>query len=84
MDPSTDDWLKTESETWVEFNDSNVKFYTFYDIEKDAFGDDNSMGRQNSGGWGANYYEGQQMNQSAYILVYEKRQKKPIRLIVDK
>lgn len=37
-DENTPEWLQTEKERWLEFNDSSVKHYTFNSLETDCFG----------------------------------------------
>lgn len=32
------EWLKTETDKWLEFNDSQVKHYNFKSLEEDCFG----------------------------------------------
>ena len=36
--PSSPDWIKTDAEKWLEFNDSQVKSYNFKNLEEDCFG----------------------------------------------
>jgi len=38
MKEDGDDWMKTENDKWLEFNDSSVKSYKFADLEEDCFG----------------------------------------------
>ena len=35
---STPEWLRTDKDKWVEFNDSQVKDYKFSNLEEDCFG----------------------------------------------
>jgi len=34
----TEEWLKTETDKWLEFNDSSIRSYKFCDLEEDCFG----------------------------------------------
>ena len=37
-DEENPEWLLTDKEKWLEFNDSNVKGYSFSNLETDCFG----------------------------------------------
>lgn len=37
-DEATAEWLETDKDNWLEFNDSHVKMYTFRSMEEDCFG----------------------------------------------
>ena len=67
------EWLKTDKEKWLEFNDSNIKHYSFSSLESDCFGG----GHPNSGGDGGFDY-----SKNAYMLIYEKRRKNPLRFVI--
>lgn len=76
---STDpDWIKTESDPWMEFNDSNVRNFNFEKMKEECFGSDggHSSGGYDSWGWGGS------SGKSAYMLIYERREKKPIKVLV--
>jgi len=34
----TEEWMKTEKDKWLEFNDSTVRPYRFENLEEDCFG----------------------------------------------
>lgn len=65
----------------MEFNDSTVKDYKFDNLYGECFGDKQSAQPQVSV-WG---YEmsSSSYGKSAYMLIYERRQKKPIRIVSD-
>jgi hypothetical protein len=62
----------------MEFNDSSVKDYNYSELKNECFGD--KAGTQQNfmgfGGWGGKY------GKSGYMLFYERRKKKPIRIVV--
>ena len=57
-----EEWGKTESQNWLEFNDHQVSKFNFKEIEENCYG-----GRH---------------NQSAYMLFYEKRLKKDVKVVI--
>jgi len=61
---SREEWLLTEKQKWLEFNDSTVQLFTFSRLEQTCFG-------------------GQQ-NQNAYMLIYEKRVKEKMKVVISK
>ena len=61
---SREEWLLTEKQKWLEFNDSTVQQFTFSRLEQTCFG-------------------GQQ-NQNAYMLIYEKRVKEKMKVVISK
>jgi hypothetical protein len=56
----------------MEFNDSRVFDWNFSKLKENTFGDLNEKT-----GYGGSTY-----GQSAYMLIYERRKKKPLRVIV--
>lgn len=75
-EPALDDpnWASTEQDQWMEFNDSTVRGFNFEKLKEECFGGD---GGADSWGWGGS------SGKSAYMLVYERKQKKPIKVLVD-
>lgn len=81
-DPATNPsgWRASNESDWKKFDDDQVGSYNFNDIGKDSFGGDASSLTQDEqyiantagGSWG----------RSAYMLIYEKKLKKPIREVV--
>jgi hypothetical protein len=67
------EWLKNASnDPWMEFNDSRVCDWNYEKLEEHTFGD-----KTPKTGYGGSTY-----GQSGYILVYERRKKKPLRVII--
>ena len=62
----------------MEFNDSNVRNFNFEKMKEECFGSDggHSSGGYDSWGWGGS------SGKSAYMLIYERREKKPIKVLV--
>lgn len=71
----SNEWLKTDNEKWVEFNDSQVKDYRFKNLEEDCFG-----GAHSSMSLSNDYKNDYSRN--AYMLIYEKRRKELIKLLL--
>jgi hypothetical protein len=64
----------------MEFNDSTVKDYSFSNLKDECFGDKPtgaSASFQNAWGLSGSY------GKSGYMLFYERRIKKPIRIVVS-
>jgi len=74
---SDPNWSKTETDPWMEFNDSTVRNFNFEKLKEECFGGDG--GNESSGGWGF----GGSYGKSAYMLVYERRIKKSIKILVS-
>jgi ubiquitin carboxyl-terminal hydrolase 9/24 len=70
------EWEQTQNDPWMEFNDSTVRDLTFNKIKDDCFGGDGKGGNDDSWGFGGSY------GKSAYMLVYERREKKPLKILV--
>lgn len=78
---SNPNWDKTENDPWMEFNDSTVKDFNFEKLKDDCFGGDKkSSGGSDLGGWsfGESSY-----GKSAYMLVYERKKKRPIKILLQ-
>ncbi len=70
--PESDpEWLLTEKEKWLEFNDSTVKEYKFSNLDEDCFG-----------GGVANPSDFKDHTKNAYLLMYEKRRKRDIKVVL--
>jgi hypothetical protein len=72
-------WANTESDQWMEFNDSSVRNFNFDKLKEETFGEDQTSSNTGMGGWGS---FGGSYGKSAYMLVYERRKKKPIKILV--
>jgi len=70
-------WHQTEVDPWMEYNDSTVKDFNFEKIKEDCFGGD-SKGSDDGFGFGGSSY-----GKSAYMLVYERKKKKPLKVLVE-
>jgi len=70
-------WDKTENEPWMEFNDSTVKDFKFEKLKDDCFG-----GEKKSAEVGAFSFGDSSYGKSAYMLVYERKKKKPIKILL--
>jgi hypothetical protein len=65
----------------MEFNDSNVRNFNFDKLKEECFG--GSGGGQSEDSWGASSGWGGAYGKSAYMLIYERRKKKPVKILVD-
>ena len=76
-DENDHDWEKTENDHWMKFNDSAVTDYNFEKLKEDCYGGDGKNGETGGDSWsfGGSY------GQSAYMLIYEKRQKRPLKIL---
>ena len=77
-DENDPEWPKTEIDPWMKFNDSQVTEYNFEKLKEDCYGGDGK-----SGGDGDSWSFGGSYGQSAYMLVYEKRQKRPLKILAS-
>ena len=60
----------------MEFNDSTVREFNFEKLKDECYGGDGKSG--DDGGWsfGGSY------GKSAYMLIYERRKKRPLKVLV--
>jgi len=78
-DESNEEWGETHNDKWMEFNDSVVSDYNFDDFKADCYGGS----KEDSGGDSLfSFFKSSGYGKSAYVLVYEKREKDPIKLVV--
>ena len=76
-DENDPNWSKTETDTWMEFNDSTVRNFNFDKLKEECYGGDGrSSGGDDSWSFGGSY------GKSAYMLVYERRKKKPVKILL--
>lgn len=88
-DESKAEWKRTEKDVWKVFDDETIKAFNFNDMEKEAFG---GVGGDNGAGSGFNDADMQaylfqsgtanSYGQNAYMLVYEKMKKKPLKEVI--
>lgn len=79
LDGKDPNWERTENDPWMEFNDSIVKDFDFSKLKDECFGSDD---KTSSGGASAWNFGGGDYGQSGYMLFYERRKKKPIKILV--
>ena len=72
-------WMHTEADPWMEFNDSRVSDWEFSELKQRTFG--NEKGANNSSYFGS---LGDSYGTSAYMLFYERKVKKPLKILVEK
>lgn len=66
----------TQEESWLEYNDSKVKEFSKKSIESECFGGATEGGSDNM--W--NLWRDRDNSKNAYLLVYERRTKDPLRM----
>jgi hypothetical protein len=82
-DSNDPNWSNTENDVWMEYNDSQVKDFNFEKLKDECFGGEKkaeSSGGFSFGGFGG---FGDTYGKSAYMLVYERKEKRPIKILVD-
>ena len=73
-------WMRTEADTWMEYNDSRVSDWEFSELRQRTFGN------ENKGSSGGNQYfssMGDSYGTSAYMLFYERKVKKDFMIRVE-
>lgn len=70
-------WMRTEADLWMEYNDSRVSDWEFNEMRQRTFGNENKAG-------GNSYFSsmGDSYGTSAYMLFYERRVKKDLTILV--
>lgn len=77
-------WEGTRDQEWTEFNDSHVSKYSVgLNFEKDCYGEGNSTSNIQGGNEWESFGGAQQHSKSAYMLVYERKEKSPVRIEVE-
>lgn len=75
-------WGETDNDCWMEFNDSTVRDFQASKLKEECFGGDSA----GSGGFGLSSLDGWGLSgsygKSGYLLFFEKRKKKPLKLLV--
>jgi hypothetical protein len=74
-------WALTETDPWMEFNDSTVREFNFEKMKDECYGGDGKSAGSDTDTWsfgGASSSYGK----SAYMLVYERRKKRPLKILV--
>ena len=75
-DDANPNWLKTSEDPWMEFNDSRVSDFQYNKLEEESFGEETSSNAYSAFSFGGSY------GKSAYMLFYERRRKKGLKLLV--
>ena len=65
-------WIRTDLDPWMEFNDSRVTDFDYKNLGKECFGNEAGSG-----------FMGDSYGTSGYMLFYERRKKKPLKILVD-
>ena len=65
-------WIRTDLDPWMEFNDSRVSDFDFKELEKHCFGNESGTG-----------FMGDSYGTSGYMLFYERRKKKDLKIVVE-
>lgn len=79
-EPTSQMWEQTNLDPWKEFNDSSVTDFNFEKLENECMGGDGKEAND----FGMSMMSSSTYGKSAYMLVYERRLKKPIKVLVDK
>lgn len=66
------EWLQTNKQNWMIFNDSTVSTFEFSRIPDQCFGEESSV-----------YKDSSQKSHNAYMLIYEKAIKQPLKIVCD-
>ncbi len=85
VDEAKPEWFQTEKETWKVFDDETIKYFNFNDLKSEAFGGNESNAYTGDNDLQAYYMQSGTANsygQNAYMLVYEKMKKKPLKEVV--
>lgn len=75
-DDTNPNWLKTSDDPWMEFNDSRVSDFQYSKLEEESFGEETTGNAYSAWSFGGSY------GKSAYMLFYERRKKKGLKLLV--
>ena len=71
------------SETWLKFNDSHVSKFDVKELPEECFGGSSSSSRENNGAHGSMMMHEFENCQNAYLLIYERKAKTPIRYVYN-
>ena len=67
---------------WLEFNDSNINLFNIKNLEDECFGGFKMAYEENSH-WLNQHSEEKEKCKNAYMLIYERKKKKPIKMVLD-
>ena len=79
------EWLQTNKQNWMEFNDSTVSSFDFSKVQYKCYGEEASS---NYAGNSMSAYDNfgnntAQQSHNAYMLIYEKAIKLPLKIVCD-
>lgn len=69
-------YINYKDDKWLEFNDSNIREFNPQNIEAECFGGTSSQSSDN-------YWEKGENSKNAYILVYERIAKTPLKFVTE-
>ena len=78
-DESDPKWQQTETDPWMEYNDSIVREFNFDKMKDECYGGDGKSGAGSDDNWG--FSGSSQYGKSAYMLIYERRKKRPLKIL---
>ncbi len=83
-DENKPDWPRTDRDSWKVFDDDTIKPFTFSDLKTEAFGGSSSMGGNynDMSDYLISSGQAESYGQNAYMLVYEKMKKKPLKEVI--
>ena len=64
----------------MEYNDSIVKDFNFEKMKDECYGGDGKSGAGSDDNWG---FGGSSYGKSAYMLIYERRKKRPLKILAS-
>jgi ubiquitin carboxyl-terminal hydrolase 34 len=74
---------ESHATSWLEFNDSNISKFNVTRLEDECYGGNYEQDKEKeSGGW-AHFRSNHEKIKSAYMLVYERRIKSPVKILVE-
>jgi len=77
IDDNDPNWIQTSNDVWMEYNDSTVKDFKVENLKEECFGDENSGASSSAWSFGGGAY-----GKSGYMLFYERRRKKDLKILV--
>jgi ubiquitin C-terminal hydrolase len=74
---------ESHSNSWLEYNDSYISKFNVNKLEDECYGGSYDNDREKSENTWANFNRGGEKTKSAYMLVYERRIKTPIKIVIE-
>lgn len=75
------EWMQTERDAWKQFEDDKVTQYLYSNLKMDSFGGNSSNMNDNEMNAYLANSTGGSFGKNAYMLIYERQKKKPIRQV---